>query len=440
MQVARRRNRWLVIGLVLFTGLNTFLAFNHHSHGARHSYHGALWADRAGYFSYLPATFKYGFHAAELPAGLDTLTGNGFVLDAASNTLRTKYTSGVAMLQAPFYLAVHAIGSALGMDPSAYGSLDHAAVLIAGPVYASLGLVFLFLFLGSFAEWDLSLRTRIFLLFALFAGSNLFYYAVFDPGMSHVYSFFLFTALLLLWRRVFSHGTGRFPSPLTTGLVIGLITLIRPTNLIFVASSWLIVGLLSGRPFSIRPMLNDRRGSLLIILAALVVWIPQMIYWKFAFGSYLVWSYPGEGFTEWAHPHVAQFLFSTNNGLLPYVPLFMVLLAGTIAQWAQGSIQVAALTWITFGIVALLGSSWWVWHFGCGYGSRTMVEYLAFFAPALFAFHQWMARRGSGIPSVVLLSLLILLQLKMVHSYGSCWFQGDWNWAAYTELIFGPTK
>lgn len=440
MQVARHRNRWLVIGLVLFTGLNIFLAFNHHSHGARHSYHGALWADRAGYFSYLPATFEYGFHATKFPAGLDTLTGNGFVLDTASNTIRTKYTSGVAMLQAPFYLAARGLGVLLGMEHHAFGSLDHAVVLIVGPIYASLGLLLLFLFLGSFPEWSTSSRTRAFLLFALFAGSNLFYYAVFDPGMSHVYSFFLFAALLLLWRRVFFRRDDRFPSPVMTGLVIGLITLIRPTNLIFVASSWFIVGLLSDRPFSIRPMLNDRRGSLLIILAALVVWIPQMIYWKFAFGSYLVWSYPGEGFTEWAHPHVAQFLFSTNNGLLPYVPLFMVLLAGTIAQWAQGSKQVAALTWITFGIVALLGSSWWVWHFGCGYGSRTLVEYLALFSPALFTFHQWMARRGSGIPSVVLLSLLILLQLKMVYSYGSCWFQGDWNWAAYTELIFGPTK
>ena len=440
MQVSRRPYRWLVMGLLLFTGLNIFLAFNHHSHGARHSYHGALWADRAGYFSYLPASFAHGFRASEFPPGLDTLTGNGFVLDGTTNTLRTKYTSGVAMLQAPFYLAARAIGVLLGRDYQAYGSLDHAVVLVAGPVYASLALLLLLRFLGSFPEWNTSLRSRVFLLFPLFAGSNLFYYAVLDPGMSHVYSFFLFSALLLLWRSAFYQGGRHFPYPVLTGLVIGLITLIRPTNLIFVASSWFIVGLLSGRPFSINPIFSDRRGSVLIILAAMVSWVPQMLYWKFTFGSFVVWSYPGEGFTEWTHPHIAQFLFSTNNGLIPYSPLFLILIAGTIMQWLQGSKWIATLTLITFGLITFLGASWWVWHFGCGYGSRTMVEYLALFAPGLMAFHQWMRHRGYQVHSAVLLALLVVLQLKMVYSYGSCWFQGDWNWAAYADLIFGPTK
>lgn len=430
------RKSTLLWTLVLFTGLNIFLSFNYHSHAPRHSYHGSLWADRAGYFVYLPGLFQYGFQASAFPAGLDTLTGRGFSLDMGTGRVKTKYTSGVAMLQAPVYLACHGIAAILGIKQDAFGDVDHVVVSISGPLFASLGLLMLFGLLRRRAN-DL---TTLLLLVVLFAGTNLFYYAVCDPGMSHIYSFFLFACCLVLWEYLRELEKTNWGDGLLTGALIACILLVRPTNLLFLIASF-CASITTIREFRrmIGKMLSTPFATA-AIAAVLVIWVPQLLYWKFTFDTTLPWTYTGEGFTEWKDPHLMEFLFSTNNGLFPYAPLFGILLLGSFYLWRSGYRVMALSHLTTFLIVTYLGSSWWVWHFGCGFGSRTMVEYTALYAPALFAFHDRLRTPMARTLGFTLLSLMILAEMKMVYSYGSCWFHGDWNWHAYAELLFGPTK
>jgi len=423
------RKRTLTILFLLFVGLNIFLSFNFHSHGSRHSYHGALWADRAGYFIYLPAAFHYGFSTDEYPNGIDTLTGGGFSLDAKSKKVRTKYTLGVALLQSPFYMLFRGATELLGAKYEPFEDVDHAVVLVAGPVYSCLGLVLLYLIFRRTARDS----TTLFLLVILYAGSNLFYYTIGDPGMSHVYSFFLFASLLFQLNVLDPFRSRRHHFALV-GATLGLIVLIRPTNLIFVAAAILL-----SNPLHLWRMLSWR-SVLFTISAGCIIWLPQLLYWKFAFGSFLTWPYTGEGFTELTSPHFAKFLFSTNNGVIPYTPLFLLFIVGGYILWTKGNQWIAGVYLTTFLSIVFLGASWWVWHFGCGYGSRTLVEFIALFAPALFTFHGWMEKQGAKIFSVIILSLIVVMQLKMTYSYGSCWFHGDWNWQAYTDLVFGPTK
>lgn len=421
--------------LVLFTALNVFLALNRHSHAKPYSYHGELWADRGGYFVYLPAAMQFGFDARKFPAGLDTLTGNGFKLDTLQGLIITKYTAGVAMLQAPFYFVGHGVSAVMGMPTDAYGPLDHVIVDVAAPVLLSLGLLFLFLVIRRRYGDQLSIWT----LLALYGGSNLFFYTVGDPGMSHVYSFFLFALLLFLLDRYF-RSPERRRNLVLIGIAAGLIVLVRPTNAIFLLAAP-FVGVADWNAGWQRIWNNVTPIRILLLLVpALLVWVPQLIYWQYAFGSAFTWPYVDEGFTNWASPEFARFWFAPNNGLFPYTPMYALVIWAAWIIWRMGERGTAGATLIAFMAISYLGASWWVWHFGCGFGSRTMVEYLALFAFPLAGWTHWSIQRWGRWLPITLFVLLAAYNLKLVYSYGNCWFHDEWDWQAFGRLVFGPTK
>ena len=175
-------------------------------------------------------------------------------------------------------------------------------------------------------------------------------------------------------------------------------------------------------------------------LGAAMTFIPQMLYWNWAFGSPVVWSYEGEGFTSLSDPKLFSFLFSTNNGLLPYSLVMCLVVWGCVINWRAGDRGLLLATGLPVVLVTFLGASWWVWHFGCGFGSRTLVEYSAMLAFPLCTWLKWSVERwGRLVPTIIGLSIS-LVTIKMIYSYGDCWFHGDWNWSAYANLILGPTK
>ncbi|MFN9324109.1 MAG: hypothetical protein ACK6A5_01845 [Flavobacteriales bacterium] len=429
------KRKIIVLVLVLFTGLNVFLALNRHSHSKPHSYHGELWADRGGYFVYLPAATYYSFDARKLPGGLDTLTGRGFKLDTLSGRVITKYTAGVAMLQSPFYLLGHGLAKLSGWTTAPYGPLDHVLVDIAASTLLSLGLLLLFLNLRQRYGEQLS----GWLLLAIYAGSNLYFYTIGDPGMSHVYSFFLFSLLLFLVDRWYQR-PDRSLTLVCIGITAGLILLVRPTNAVFLIISPFVnaTDLRTGWR-RIASHISAKRVVLLLLPAALV-WLPQLLYWHYAFGSAITWPYVDEGFTNWAAPEFARFWFAPNNGLFTYTPLYVLVILAAVVAWVHKDLVTACTSLAAFLAISYLGSSWWVWHFGCGFGSRTMVEYLALFAFPLASWTRWSIQRwGRWLPAMTYI-LLAAYNLKLVYSYGNCWFFDEWDWQAFGHLLFGPTK
>ena len=420
--------------LVLLTGLNIFLALNRHSRSNPYSYHGELWADRAGYFMYLPAATAFGFDARRFPSGLDTLTGHGFTLDTLTGRVLTKYTCGVALLQAPFYLAGRGIAHLIGIPLGHFGPVDRVIVNVAAPVLLSLGLWCLFLVLrvrhgDSITAWTL---------LGIYAGSNLFYYTIGDPGMSHVYSFFLFALLLLLLDRHFKE-KGNTLRLLLIGLIAGWIVLVRPTNLVFLLAAP-FVGAEDFRAGCRRITMLRPMALVLLVAGALLVWIPQLAYWRDAFGSAVTWPYVNEGFSNWASPRLLEFWFAPHNGLFTYTPLYALVVLGGAWSWRSRNGVTAFVALLALVATSYLGASWWVWHFGCGFGGRIMVEYLALFAAPLTAWSAAAEKRwGRGVP-IVVFCMLAAYNLKLVYSFGDCWFYGDWDLQAFGQLLFGPTK
>src|SRR5690606_154748 len=120
---------------------------------------------------------------------MDLRTGNGFLLDTETGIVSTKYSYGVALLQAPFFLGAHIYAKITGTYADGYGQPYRNAVNIAGVFYLIFGLLLLYKFLRFQFKSTISFITVALILL----GTNVFHYGVYETGMSHIYSFFLFS-------------------------------------------------------------------------------------------------------------------------------------------------------------------------------------------------------------------------------------------------------
>jgi hypothetical protein len=113
------------------------------------------------------------------------------------NRVETKYTYGVALLQLPFFLIADGITVVSGEFPrDGFSYYYQKAINFAAAFYLSLGLFILFLALKVYFNYKNKIVFAT--LVALFLGTNLYYYGIIETGMSHIYSFFLFSCLIYL--------------------------------------------------------------------------------------------------------------------------------------------------------------------------------------------------------------------------------------------------
>ncbi len=391
----------------------------------------------AGYYVYLPATFIYDFDASAFPDSMDYKTGGGFDLIDSTHKVSTKYTYGVAILEMPFFLLAHTLAPIFGQAQDGFAPIYHKMINVSGVFYLSLGLGFLFMILYQ----RHSMRVAVITLAALLLGTNLYYYGISETGMSHVYSFALFSAFLyLIIKNLDAHGDFK-KLPLTTiatlGLLAGLIILIRPTNLIFLSS----LVFLYSESFS---KVADRLGLLFsykvilpILLMVAIVMIPQSIYWNYLHGTGIKYSYGDEGF-NWSSPKLLYTWFSTDNGLFVYTPLYFYIVY-TMLRGMRFKVWNAGFQFAIFILISYVFSCWWKWDFGCAFGARSYVEYSALFAltvsrslAALASLRPWKRKLV-----YTFISLCILLNLKMTYNFDVCYYgEGNWDWDWLRNLIF----
>lgn len=403
-----------------------FLCFNLNSKNTYSNYKDPIWADAAGYYIYLPATFIYGWDQQAIPADWPEKLGDGFEF-TAEGKLKTKYHVGVAILESPFFLIGHVFAKNNGHGDG-YSYEYHWALWMSGVFYLVAGLFFLKEYLRRRYE----LRYVLITLLSLLIGTNLYYYALNSPGMSHIYSFFLFSLLLWLADRVVNKTKPKHV--LLFSFFSALALLVRPTNGLFV------LFLFALHPSLFRMMIGTIRkpllfaGALMLVLLAL---LPQFIYWHYLSGSYLHYSYEGEGF-NWFNPQLIEFWFSTNNGLFTYSPILIFALIGMAMMWKRkrrSTLIFAAM----FLVISYVFSAWWCWWYGCSYGSRNFVEFLV---PLSIPFCLFVEQTfGPGKASVkylfiTLAGLCIFVNLKMIYKYDDCFHGGIWDWNAFYKLIF----
>ena len=110
-----------------------FLSFNANRYPDK-----LIWSDMEGYYVYLPATFIYGGFDKVQVRDKDYLK----VLPG-TNKIYTKYTCGAAILEAPFFLAAHALSGPLGFPSDGHSAIYSYGLMMAGVFYMLAGLLLL---------------------------------------------------------------------------------------------------------------------------------------------------------------------------------------------------------------------------------------------------------------------------------------------------------
>ena len=120
----------------------------------------------------------------------------------------------------------HLLAPVFGEPRDGFSSIYQFFLVFSSLVYAGVGFMLLRRILLRYV--DSPVAAFIILLIGL--GTNLYYYATFEAAMSHSYNFCfisLFLFLTIQWYEKTSMKRSFF-----LGLVFGLITLVRPTNIL----------------------------------------------------------------------------------------------------------------------------------------------------------------------------------------------------------------
>lgn len=363
----------------ILTGLGLLL-FASQTHWQRVADEPLILTDGRGYYSYLPAFFihgdpTYGFLAETDALHYANAEQTGFVNESPQGKVN-KYFVGTAVLMSPFFAGGAVVAKLMGHAVDGYSPPFQLAIGVAAIFYLVLGMLLLQLFFRriGFPAWPSVLAA----LLTVF-GTNLLYYSLYEPSMSHVYSFAMVSALLFLTERaVNGHRQWLWP---VVGAVIGLIALIRPTNAVTVLALPVAAGGLMPLIQASESLFNKKKLLLFsfVMMVAVVALQPLMYLWQT--GSLIVYSYGEEGF-NFLSPALAEVLFSYRRGLFVYAPLMLVAVIG-LFSWRKNAPERAGWTLLTLGVALWVIASWWMWWYGGAFGHRAFIEYLPLMALGL---------------------------------------------------------
>jgi len=284
-----------------------------------------------------------------------------------------KYFAGEALLLLPFFLLATFFSWIWGIEITGYSFFFQ--------LFTGLGALF-YLFLGLYYVKKILHHLRIqpvlsaIILATILLGTNLFYYSLWQPSMSHVYSFFAINGFLWFVCRTLQ--TPRLRFVILAGLFLGGTVLIRPTNgsiillIPFLFNTREEFGMLAG-------FLVKKKIAVLLFMGAftLVVCI-QLILWHIQTGRWFLWSYEDEGFI-FLNPRVSNVLFGFRKGLFIYTPLILFSLLGCLRLAFRNLTRFFSMC-LFLAFSTYIIASWWNWYYGDSFGARAFIDYYGIYA------------------------------------------------------------
>ncbi len=379
-------------------------------------------ADGKGYYAYLPAVFIYhdlnfGFFEK---IEMEKYYNKNIFYDYRSysnNKTIDKYYCGTALTVMPFFLIAHSLSYFYGNDTDGFSKLYMVFVSVAALFYLLIGLIFLNSSFNIFEikEWQKSL-----ILFASVFGTNLFYYTVSEPGMSHVYSFAFVSMFFYYSLKYFRTFKKKFVPALS--IIAAIIILIRPVNGLIILIWPFAAGSLEQLKKGIINIFKYKKVLIISSFLFLGILSIQFIIYKISTGSFFVYSYTEEGF-NFFDPHFIDILFSYKKGLFLYTPIFILSFTGAFYLWK--SQRFSFYSWFAFFIIiTYILSSWWNWYYGGSFSSRVYVEFIPLFMVLLAIALNKIRKKSlkiSLISAIVLLTLLCQIQTYQYRYYRIHW-------------------
>lgn len=374
--------------------------------------------DVKSYYAYLPATFIY-----------NDLTFEFIYNDKNSESLRNdiwpirvdktgkliiKTSMGMSYIYLPAFFVAHISAKALGYDATGYSKPYDISIIYLAIIYLLLGLIYLRKLLAFLKFNELSILIT---LIAVSVGTNLTYYTIYESGMTHVFNFTLITIFtyntVLWWKKK------QIKNLIFIGLLGGLITLIRPTNiLIYLIFVFWSISSLVGIKERLIYFFKNIKIPILLVLLYLVSWIPQLIFWKIQTGHFLYFSY-GDGVERFffSNPQIFNILFSYWKGWYIYTPVMLVATLGLITLFKKNKGQ-SILILLYLSIIIYVLSSWWAWWFGGGYGNRAFIDFYGIMAiPLASIIMYFLKQKFAKVPFFILFFTLIWYNNFQITQY-----------------------
>ena len=328
--------------------------------------------DVTSYYSYLPAIFVHKDLKFEFlnNSEVNYAEKHQFWPETAPNGNKViKTTMGMSVLYFPFFIISH-IYSLVNDKVVANGFSKpyEIGLTFSSIFYMMIGLFFLAKVLRSIYDE----KKVSFLLFLVFLGTNLFYYATTEPCMSHVYTFSLASVFMYITMKIYEKNNWKFF--IFLGLIYGLLFLVRPTNILFILAFLLYkIESFSSLNKRLYWLIQHYKKLTISIVISVLIGSVQFFYWKWATGNWFFNSYVGEQF-YFNQPRIIEFLFSYRKGWLVYTPIFVFSFLGLYKMYVRKNPWFFSIL-IMLPVLVYLFSSWWCWWFGGGFGMRPMIDY-----------------------------------------------------------------
>ena len=276
--------------------------------------------DVFGYYSYLPATFCN--NGSFEWTGNNNSTGHNPV--GPLKTHLPKYTYGMSVMYAPFFALGYIIAESQQSALDGFSEPFASSVRWGSIFYVLLGIFFLRKFLLFF--FSMTFVVTAVLTMCLF-GTTLFMNTFIQSEMTHGYLFCLFSVFLYLTYKW--HHEQRFKFTILIAFILGLISLIRPTE-IFIVLFFIFWNIKSIR--DIKPKINfflkNSIHLIVMLVVVILMWIPQSCCFIRRIPAFIFISHMEKKAFSGTILRSSIFLFSYRKGWITYTPVIILAFVG----------------------------------------------------------------------------------------------------------------
>ena len=399
----------------------------------------ALSWDNYGYYLYLPSILIHHDPGMQDHVWIDNLNSTYQkdrpfyqVWPGQKNRQVNVYPVGFAVFNLPFFCAGHLSAKIAGYPPDGLSPPYQWAMIFSALFYGILGIWLLRkLLLRYFSD-----RLSALLLVLTGCGTNLYYYATYECMLPHVYLFAADTLLILL--TIKWHERPEKKTALLIGLLLGLITITRPSEIV-----WIIVPLLwnvsgwKSLKEKFRFLFQHKLHVLILIAGMFLAGSLQLIYWKYTSGSWFSFNHT-EGF-DFFRPFTLKVLFSYKKGWLLYTPLMILAIAGFIPLYKKQRSLFFPLVLFFLANLWFI-SSWECWWYAGTFGQRPFVQSYGLMAIPLGFLFQSFAKNAIRYAAFAVAGFFLLLNQFQTWQINHDILSRELMTKEYYWKIFGKTS